>query len=190
MNDIQPLRQWAIGVALCLTLTHSPLGTSQAYADSVPLQQALTQQLSKMEAYRLPITEFYQLRDGQPAWQTARAVESLVAALNSLETDGLTPDDYHADTLLDEFQRSQAESEAAQATFDIKATRSLLLALDHLERGKVNPREIEPQWNTPRPERGYSLLRVVHAVDDYASLITLSPWLGPHHLNISSCAMP
>ncbi|MCA8863890.1 MULTISPECIES: L,D-transpeptidase family protein [unclassified Halomonas] len=166
MNDIQPLRQWAIGVALCLTLTHSPLGTSQAYADSVPLQQALTQQLSKMDAYRLPITEFYQLRDGQPAWQTARAVESLVAALNSLEADGLTPDDYHADTLLDEFQRSQAEGEAAQATFDIKATRSLLLALDHLERGKVNPREIEPQWDTPRPERGYSLLRVVHAVDD------------------------
>ncbi len=101
MNEIQPLRQWAIGVALCLTLTHSPLGISYANADSAPLQQALAQQLSAVEAQRLPVTEFYQLRDGQPAWQAAVAVESLVAALNSLETDGLTPEDYHADTLLD-----------------------------------------------------------------------------------------
>tara|TARA_R110001599_G_C12220442_1_gene657274 strand:- start:409 stop:2043 length:1635 start_codon:yes stop_codon:yes gene_type:complete len=166
MNEIQPLRQWAIGVALCLTLTHSPLGISYANADSAPLQQALAQQLSAVEAQRLPVTEFYQLRDGQPAWQAAVAVESLVAALNSLETDGLTPEDYHADTLIDEFQRSQASSQAAQASFDIKATRALLLALDHLERGKVNPRDVEPQWDAPRPERRYSLLRVVHAVDD------------------------
>ncbi|TDV98207.1 murein L,D-transpeptidase YcbB/YkuD [Halomonas alkaliantarctica] len=168
MNEIQPLRQWAIGVALCLTLTHSPLGISHAYADSAPLQQALNQQVSAVEAHPLPIAEFYQLRDGQPAWQAVRAVESLVAALNSLETDGLTPEDYHADRLLDEFQRSQASSESAQAAFDIKATRSLLLALDHLERGKVNPRDVEPQWDAPRPERSYSLMRVVHAVDDYA----------------------
>ncbi|OJA06994.1 murein L,D-transpeptidase [Halomonas sp. QHL1] len=166
MNEIQPLRQWAIGVALCLTLTHSPLGISYAHADSAPLQQALAQQLSSVEAQRLPVAEFYQLRDGQPAWQSARAVESLVAALNSLETDGLAPEDYHADTLIDEFQRSQASDQVAQASFDIKATQSLLLALDHVERGKVNPRDVEPQWDAQRPERRYSLLRVVHAVDD------------------------
>ncbi|CEP37280.1 MULTISPECIES: L,D-transpeptidase family protein [unclassified Halomonas] len=167
MNEILPLRRWAIGVALGLTLTHSPLGISTVYADSAPLQQALAQQLSSsVEAHRLPIAEFYQLRDGQPAWQSAVAVESLVAGLNSLAIDGLAPEDYHADTLLDEFQRSQAGDEAAQASFDVKATRSLLLALDHLERGKVNPRDVESQWDAPRPERGYSLLRVVHAVDD------------------------
>lgn len=168
MNEIQPLRRWAIGVALGLTLTHSPLGSSTVYADSAPLQQALAQQLNTVETDRLPTAEFYQLHDGQLAWKAMVAVESLVAALNSLETDGLTPEDYHADTLLDEFQRSQAGGEAAQASFDVKATRALLLALDHLERGKVNPRDVEPQWDAPRPERGYSLLRVLHAVDDRA----------------------
>ena len=170
MNERQPLRRWAIGSALCLTLTYGPLGISPVYADSASdsLQQAIAQQLSSADARQLPITEFYQLSDGQPAWQAAGAVESLVEALNSLENDGLVPEDYHADTLLGEFQRSQSGDDAAQASFDIKATRSLLLALDHLERGKVNPRDVEPQWDAPRPESDYSLLRVVHAVEDRA----------------------
>ncbi|CAO1660527.1 L,D-transpeptidase family protein [Halomonas sp. MES3-P3E] len=170
MNERQLLRRWAIGSALCLTLTYGPLGISPVYADSASdsLQQAIAQQLSSADARQLPITEFYQLSDGQPAWQAAGAVESLVEALNSLENDGLVPEDYHADTLLGEFQRSQSGDDAAQASFDIKATRSLLLALDHLERGKVNPRDVEPQWDAPRPESDYSLLRVVHAVEDRA----------------------
>ncbi|HSP32245.1 MAG TPA: L,D-transpeptidase family protein [Halomonas sp.] len=168
MKEIQPLRRWVVGLALCLTLTHSPLGVNNVYADSALLPQALIQQLTAVQEHRLPINEFYQLRDGQPAWQAVNAVESLVGALNSLQNDGLAPEDYHADTLLNEFQRSQSEGAAAQAAFDIKATQSLLLALDHLERGKVNPRDVEPQWDAPRPESGYSLLRVVHAVEDRA----------------------
>lgn len=166
MNEMQPLRRWALGTTLCLTLTHGPLSSSPVYANSAPLQQALTLQVSAIEAQPLPIAEFYQLHDDQPAWQTSAAVEALVAALNGLETDGLVPADYRADSLLSEFQRSQAAGEAAQAAFDIKATRSLLLALDHLQRGKVNPRDVEPRWDAPRSETSYSLLRVVHAVED------------------------
>ncbi|MGO2241065.1 MAG: L,D-transpeptidase family protein [Halomonas sp.] len=161
MNEMQPLKRWALGTALCLTLTHSA-----AYADSAPLQQALAQQLITAEEQHLPIAEFYQLRDGQPVWQAVLTVESLVAALNGLESDGLAPMDYHADTLLNEFHRSQTLGVSAQAAFDIKATQSLLLALDHVERGKVDPRDVEPQWDAPRPSRGYSLLRVVHAIED------------------------
>jgi L,D-transpeptidase YcbB len=167
MNDRQPIKQWAIGVALCAALTHAPFGFSSVYADSASLQQALAQQLNAAATQTLPIAEFYQLRDGEPIWQTALAVESLVDALNSLEYDGLMPADYHADTLLSDFQRSQSGGVTAQATFDMKASRALLLALDHLERGKVNPRDVEPQWDAPRPERHYSLLRVMHAVESH-----------------------
>lgn len=166
MNEMQPLKRWVLGTALCLTLTHSALGINSAYADSAPLQQALAQQLITAEEQHLPIAEFYQLRDGQPVWQAVLTVESLVAALNGLESDGLVPMDYHADTLLNEFHRSQALGVSAQAAFDIKATQSLLLALDHVERGKVDPRDVEPHWDAPRPARGYSLLRVVHAIED------------------------
>ena len=70
MNEMQPLRRWAIGTALCLSLTHGPLGSSPVYANATPLQQALTQQVSAIDAQPLPVAEFYQLHDGQPAWQS------------------------------------------------------------------------------------------------------------------------
>ncbi|MEA2117984.1 L,D-transpeptidase family protein [Halovibrio sp. HP20-50] len=166
MNEMQPIRRWAMGAVLCLMLSQGALAADSVQADSAPLEQDLAQQVKAVEAHSLPIAEFYQLRSGKPAWQAEEAVESLVAALNNLQADGLAPDEYHADTLLDEFQRSLRAGAAAQAAFDIQATQSLLLALDHLERGKVNPRDVEPEWETPRPERRYSLLRVVHAVED------------------------
>ncbi|PRY65323.1 murein L,D-transpeptidase YcbB/YkuD [Vreelandella songnenensis] len=166
MNEKQTLRHWAIGAALGLTLSQIPFGTIPAYAANAPFQQALTQHLNAEQGGRLPVEEFYQLRDEKPAWQSESAVEALIAALNTLESDGLNPADYRADRLMSEFQSSQRLGDSAQAAFDIQATQALLLALDHLERGKVNPRDVEPNWDVARPERGYSLLRVVHAVDD------------------------
>lgn len=168
MNEKQLLRQWAMGAALCLTLTQSPSGLATAYAASsnAPLQQALAQHLAEKAGGRLPVEAFYQLKDGEPAWQKTASVEALVSALRSLADDGLAPGDYFADTLLDDFRVSQQAGIAAQARFDLKATRALLLALDHLGSGKVNPRDIEPNWELPLPENRYSMLRVVHAVED------------------------
>ncbi|RUR39236.1 L,D-transpeptidase family protein [Vreelandella populi] len=166
MNEMQSLRQWAIGAALGLTLSQIPFGATSAYAANEPLQQALTQQGLVGSQGLLPVEEFYQLRNEKLAWQSESAVQALVAALNTLENDGLNPADYRADRLMGAFQSSQNAGESTQAAFDIQATRALLLALDHLERGKVNPRDVEPNWDVARPERRYSLLRVAHAVDD------------------------
>lgn len=166
MNDMQSLRQWAIGAALGLALSQTPFGIMPAYAANEPLQQALTEQRQVGSEGQLPVEEFYQLRNEMLAWQSESVVEALVAALNTLESDGLNPADYRADRLTEAFQDSQNGGESAQAAFDIQATRALLLALDHLERGKVNPRDVEPNWDVARPERRYSLLRVTHAVDD------------------------
>ncbi|MCC5900727.1 MAG: L,D-transpeptidase family protein [Halomonas sp.] len=165
MNDKQLLRRWAIGAALCLTLTQSPYALSSAYPAAEPLRQELAQQ-AEQASERLPVKEFYQLNNGQPAWQKTDAVEALVSGLLGLDDDGLTPNDYSAHTLLDDFRLSQQAGTAAQARFDLKATQTLLLALDHLSRGKVNPRDVEPNWDLPRPESRYSMLRVVHAVED------------------------
>lgn len=168
MNEMQSLRQWAIGAALGLALSQIPFGATPAYAANESLQQALAQQRQFNSQESLPVEEFYQLRNENLAWQSESAVEALVAALNTLENDGLNPADYRADRLMGDFQNSRHSGEAAQAAFDIRATRALLLALDHLERGKVNPRDVEPDWDVARPERRYSLVRVVHAVDDQA----------------------
>ena len=164
MNDNQPLRRWAIGAALCLTLTYPLMATASEPA-SEALQQALTQRIQQ-GGETLPVESFYQLRDGQPAWQAINRVEALVSALSSLVDDGLTPSDYQAASLLDDFQLSQQLDAQAKASFDVRATRSLLLALDHLSLGKVNPKDVEPNWDLPRPERSYVLPRVVQAVEE------------------------
>ncbi|RUR34255.1 L,D-transpeptidase family protein [Vreelandella nanhaiensis] len=166
MNEMQTLRQWAIGAALGLAMSQIPFGAVLAYAANEPLQQALTLQGQADSQGQLPVEEFYQLRNEKLAWQSESAVQALVAALNALEDDGLNPADYRADMLMGAFKSSQNAGESVQAAFDIQATRALLLALDHLERGKVNPRDVEPSWDVTRPERRYSLLRVTHAVDD------------------------
>ena len=72
MNDNQPLRRWAIGAALCLTLTYPLMATASEPA-SEALQQALTQRIQQ-SGEALPVESFYQLRDGQPAWHHLRMV--------------------------------------------------------------------------------------------------------------------
>ena len=56
MNDNQPLRRWAIGAALCLTLTYPLMATSSEPA-SEALQQALTQRIQQ-SGETLPVESF------------------------------------------------------------------------------------------------------------------------------------
>lgn len=163
MNENQPLRRWAIGAALSLTLT-CPLLVTANEPTSAAVQQALALRIQQ-QGEALPVAAFYELRRGEPAWQSLGRVEALVSALNSLVDDGLTPADYQASSLLDDFQLSQQLDDQAKASFDVRATRSLLLALDHLSLGKVNPKDVEPQWDLPRTERSYALPSVVQAVE-------------------------
>ncbi|MGP5562596.1 L,D-transpeptidase family protein [Vreelandella alkaliphila] len=166
MNETTLIRRWAIGVALCLTLIQAPQLVTSAQADTGALGQALAQRLDTQSSALLPVEDFYQQLNQRPVWQDISRVEALVQALNSLENDGLAPSDYDADSLLNAFQTSQQAGALAQADFDIQATTALLLALEHLSRGKVNPNEVEPKWDIPRPERRYSLLRIAHAVEN------------------------
>jgi murein L,D-transpeptidase YcbB/YkuD len=153
-------------MALCLTLVQAPQLVTNAQADTGALEQALAQRLATQSSELLPVEDFYQQLNQRLVWQDSSRVEALVQALNSLEDDGLTPSDYDAGILLNAFQASQQAGALAQADFDIQATTALLLALEHLSRGKVNPNEVEPKWDIPRPERRYSLLRIVHAVEN------------------------
>ena len=126
---------------------------------------------AEMQGETLPVAAFYQRLQQQPVWQVTERVEALVSALETLKEDGLKPADYldmtgSGETLKQAFSRSQAGDAAAQAAFDVRATRALLLALDHLQRGRLQPGEVEPGWDTPPPTRTYSMTRVANAVAD------------------------
>ena len=161
MNERQPLRRWAIGVALCLSV--GVVGS--AGADASPLlSEALEAHVTQSDQ-RLPVERFYAYRDYQPVWTDAASVAALIAGLNELAQDGLNPGHYKAGALMGAFERSQAAGAAAQVAFELQASQALLQALDDLNRGQLNPRQLSSQWDGERPSRGYSMARVVEAVN-------------------------
>ncbi|MDN6180044.1 MAG: L,D-transpeptidase family protein [Halomonas subglaciescola] len=134
---------------------------------------ALEKRIATAEAQgdTLPVAAFYQRLQQPSAWQTAAQVDALVEALETLKSDGLAPADYldaaeSGETLNQAFERSQAGDDQARAAFEVRATEALLLALEHLQRGRLSPAEIEPGWETPAPRRTYSMARVATAVTD------------------------
>ncbi|WP_311945129.1 L,D-transpeptidase family protein [Halomonas piscis] len=152
-------------------------------AGQTPFANAMAQHLARADsrAEALPVAAFYQAAQQQPVWHSAERVEALARALETLENDGLDPADYlrgplngplkgslgadgGGQPLAQAFARSRDDAEA-RAAFDVRATRALLLALDHLQRGRVDPEQQVPGWETARPARSYSMARVVAAVN-------------------------
>ena len=86
-----------------------------------------------------------------PVWTETARVDALVAAIASLEYDGLRPTDYHLDTL-QSFRTELRNAPLApqrQAELEVVATDAMALALYHLYFGKVDPAKLSPQWNFP-----------------------------------------
>ncbi|HSP59225.1 MAG TPA: L,D-transpeptidase family protein [Halomonas sp.] len=125
---------------------------------------AIAERLSEEEG---TLRDFYAAREGQPAWQKADSVTGFAAALRSLEADGLNPQDYRPDALVARHRQMRAEGQApaAQARFDLQASRVLLTALRHLQRGKVDPYRIDPDWEVPIDASPLDLEAVSRAVD-------------------------
>ena len=128
----------------------------------------ITGELVRQVAEQDPrMQDFYALRDYRPAWQDADAVAAFTSALHTLESDGLHPQDYRPDELRNR-HRAVYEDGAdveAQAQYDLFATRQLLMALDHLQRGKVDPEALDTGWEVPVSPPDFSLAAVSGAVD-------------------------
>lgn len=109
---------------------------------------------------------FYQARAGRPAWPDDQAVAALAAAIGTLDGDGLRPTDYHPTALLPAHHLAQAAAEPlARARFDLQLSELLLTVLHHVQRGKLDPAAIDPNWELPRTAPRLDLAAVSQAVD-------------------------
>jgi L,D-transpeptidase YcbB len=116
-----------------------------------------------------PLQAFYALRHYRPAWQQEQTLAAFVEALQTLEDDGLNPQDYRAEALLTEYRQlpmgeSRADAEA-RARFDLHASGVLLTALKHLQRGKVDPLILDGGWEVSRSASHPEMAGVAAAVD-------------------------
>jgi murein L,D-transpeptidase YcbB/YkuD len=84
-----------------------------------------------------------------PLWTRRQQVDQMIDLVGKAEEEGLLPRDYHYKTLV-EIQRAGTPTPGAVADFDILLTDSLLRYFYHLLFGKVNPSDLDSDWNLSR----------------------------------------
>ncbi|WP_246007495.1 L,D-transpeptidase family protein [Halomonas nitroreducens] len=125
----------------------------------VPLEDALRASPPRVSA-------LYVRRGGELAWQDRDKVAALVDLLHALDDEGLTPADYRPARLEREAGDALDASvdEAARARFDVLASDTLLRALTHLQRGRLDPGEVYPGWEIPVPPPELDLMAITRAL--------------------------
>ena len=92
---------------------------------------------------------------------------------------GLTPEDYHVALIHRKLNDLSADPTGQGVDLELLLTDGYLLYLSHNDHGKVNPRTIDPDWNTTKPLSDM-VTRVVDAVDN-ERLLDLMDSVEPTH---------
>jgi L,D-transpeptidase YcbB len=154
----------AILLAMALMLS-GPIQAEQArQAWPEPLEAEIARQVAEEDA---ALRDFYAAREHRPAWVERQQVAAFAEALQTLGSDGLEPRDYRAERLVTEHRRlaEAAAGVGARARFDLEASSLLLTVLRHLQRGRLDPRAVDPQWEIPVAPPELDLASVSRAVD-------------------------
>jgi murein L,D-transpeptidase YcbB/YkuD len=105
------------------------------------------------------IPDFYAARDYAPAWTGSQGLvppaRALLAEIGRVDTDGLSPEDYHYSRLQAmalRLENGASEASAApmlhlRADFDLLMTDAAFLLGAHILGGRVNPETIHADWS-------------------------------------------
>ena len=96
------------------------------------------------------IFQFYEQRQFRPAWIKSSQIDDLIRAIENVGADGLLPDDYHRGPIRSFSNQIESQSPPdlqLLAERDVLLTDALILLGYHLQVGKVDPVELDPNWN-------------------------------------------
>lgn len=159
------MRRFVTILAVVAVMLFPPAFAEEAEAvRQDPLEAEIARQVADAPEV---LRHFYAARESRPAWVERQRVASFAEALQTLEGDGLDPRDYRADALVAE-QRRLEEAGAGHrelARFDLQASEVLLTALRHLQRGRLDPRDVDPEWEIPPAAPPLDLAAISRAVD-------------------------
>jgi murein L,D-transpeptidase YcbB/YkuD len=102
------------------------------------------------------LARIYENRNFEPAWPDIEKMDELIRLAESTADDGLDPADYHFEALERVRARLAAGERfdaAERAALDIGMTDSLIRIGYHRRFGKVNPNDLDPDWNFQRELR-------------------------------------
>lgn len=104
---------------------------------------------ARIAARRL-IPEFYERRAFRGAWDRTGRAEALLGAIEASRDHGLDPADYHVEAVRRVVAAGPARDAVARANRELVLSDALVRLAYHLRFGKVNPRELYPDWNFTR----------------------------------------
>ncbi len=102
------------------------------------------------------LARIYENRNFEPAWPGVEKMDELIRVVESTADDGLDPADYHLAALSRVRARLAAGERldaTEQAAMDMGMTDSLIRIGYHRRFGKVNPNDLDPDWNFQRELR-------------------------------------
>jgi murein L,D-transpeptidase YcbB/YkuD len=93
--------------------------------------------------------KLYENRNYAPLWMDSARAAGLIDLVGRAEDEGLLPRDYHHETLVSLHSR-ESLGPGERADLDILLTGSLMRYVYHLYFGKVNPSDLDSDWNLAR----------------------------------------
>jgi murein L,D-transpeptidase YcbB/YkuD len=100
-------------------------------------------------AGRDTLWELYENNNYAPLWHEQERIDALIDMVGSAEEEGLLPRDYHHERLL-LLRQSNLRETVDIADFDMLLTDSLMRYVYHRYFGKVNPADLDSDWNLSR----------------------------------------
>ena len=123
------------------------------------------------------VAEFYEARAFQPAWRDGSRASAIIAAVMSMEAEGLVPTDYHARPLK-ALQAVGPRSPSDTAALDLLLTSALYRIAHDLRHGRADRSLIDARWHVESgapPVDGARLAALADARDLAAAIDSLRP---------------
>lgn len=101
-------------------------------------------------ASHIVLPALYEKREFQPVWGNELSVVQYFEILGQIDDDGLNASDYHSNELSairERLWQAEEKNPSLRAEYDILLTDSLVRLGYHLLIGKVDPVELDSQWN-------------------------------------------
>jgi murein L,D-transpeptidase YcbB/YkuD len=143
----------------------SALASAPAFAADVDDREAIRLEIEQLRATgQLSVgpvdiasgevlAELYERRGFTPGWQGSDDLEAVIRLVRASAADGLDPQDYHLEDLeqaRDLLQDGTSFDAEQRAALDIGITDALIRLGYHQRFGKVNPYDLDPEWNFSR----------------------------------------
>jgi murein L,D-transpeptidase YcbB/YkuD len=126
----------------------------------------------------------YEKRDYEPVWSRPDSIDQLFEALETIDGDGLDAADYHysaLSALRAKASGTETDDPALSANYDILLTDSLVRLGYHLLVGKVDPVELDTNWNMDDTIGDLDTALALAQAIDKGTVNELVDFLRPQH---------